>query len=251
MSTELMWTLVTAAAIVAASVVVGGWLSGVVASALTRTGLEASTRRLLAGLVRPLIVVIGTIAALQTLSLDLTSASLMLAAATLAVGLAMQGPLADAAAGTVLRARAPYEVDEQVRVGDHEGRVVEQRTFALVLELADGSLVRLPNRTVLSSAVQNFSRKGRRRITLQLDLEPTADASGVCRRLCDAAAALEGVLDEPAPTAEITDLSGPKLRIQLHAWTEGATHDAVRAALGLALLDALHGSVPLTVTQAG
>src|SRR6476469_1549257 len=98
----LVWKFVVAAALLAVGWAAGSWLSGVASLALEESGLDPVVRRALARAVRPIVGLVAVVAALEYLDVDLAIVAAMVGAATLAVGLALRGPLANVATGGIL-----------------------------------------------------------------------------------------------------------------------------------------------------
>jgi small conductance mechanosensitive channel len=231
--------IVIVAAIVGISALVGSWLSGWVASGLERTGLDPMVRRLVARAVRPLLLLIGIVAAVQYLAIDLTPVTAMLGAATLAVGLALQGSLSNVATGALLLTLRPYREGDVVQVAGKTGTVVEQGYFRMTVRTADGILVSLPNNVVFAGAIDNYTHLGQRRIDLQLTFPFDADTRKVVGVLQQVLADHEAVLDEPAPQVAITDLSPRGPVVTARAWVAADQLGAVRSELSHEALKAL------------
>ncbi len=79
------------------------------------------------------------------------------AAGAVVLGLALQDTLGNVVAGLALQVDQPYGVGDWVKVGDHEGRVAQISWRATVLRTWDSTLVTLPNSSIATSAIVNFS----------------------------------------------------------------------------------------------
>ncbi len=239
MSQEALAQLVIALAVLGGSWIVGSWLASFVSSALERTGLDLRARRLTVRLVQPLIVVVGVVAAFDTLEIDLTPVTAMLGAATLAVGVALQGTLSNVASGAMLWTLRPYTEGDFVSAAGHSGTVVDQGAFAVLIERPDGVLVTVPNNAAFAGPIQNFSRKGRRRAEVSVLLDPRADidrARSVLTALLDAD---ERLLPEPAPPALVLALEDRGVRLTMRAWADAARVGDVTDDLSTRALEAL------------
>jgi small conductance mechanosensitive channel len=246
MNTALAWQIAVAVGILVISVVIGSWLEALATAALARSTVDPMVRRLLSRLVRPLVVLVGAIAAVQYLNIDLTPITAMLGAATLAVGLALQSSLSNVASGALLLTLRPFKAGDLVDVGGSLGTVTDQTFFHVVLDAPDGRVLTLPNNAVFSSVIENFTRSGSRRIELSVTLSFDADVVSALSLLHAMAASHEGVLAEPPPAAITADLSARGPVVTLRAWCAHDRFVAVKSALAVSALQALRdASIPI------
>ena len=233
-----LWKIVVAAAIALGGVAVGSWLSGATALALERSGLDPVVRRGLARAVRPIVMLIALVAALEYLDVDLTIVAAMMGAATLAVGLALRGPLSNVASGAVLLTLRPFREGDWIGCAGEHGRVLEQGTFAVVLERADGTLVTVPNETVFGGPIHNHSRRGSRRIEVRVGLPLGVDLARVRGRLLAAAAAEPRIAASPEPVVRVESIERDTVRAVFEAWAAPSLsgRDEVTVALTEAVL---------------
>jgi len=242
MSVEWMsvaWKVVVAAAILGISAVLGSWLAGMADRVLDRSGLDPMVRRLLAKAVRPLVLVVGFVAAVQYLQVDLTPITAMLGASTLAVGMALQGSLSNVASGALLLTLRPYREGDFVSLGGKAGTVVEQSYFRVLLRGVDGVLVSLPNNSVFNGPIENFTLLGQRRVGIDITLDLAADTGKAIEVLTEVLAAHEAILEEPGPQVLITALTPRGPTVTVRGWVTGAVLFDVQSELIQASLAAL------------
>ena len=118
--------------------------------------------------VRVMVFLIGFIAVLQRLGVQTTSIIAVLGAASLAVGLALQGTLSNVAAGVMLLVLRPYRVGDLVNIGGNVGKV--QRLDLFFTQLSDANNVKImaPNGKVFGDIILNLSGQKNRRMELKL-----------------------------------------------------------------------------------
>ena len=221
-----LWHVAGAALLVVAGAVVGTWAAGVTALLMERTQLDPGVRNLVTRAVRPLVIVLAVIAALDLLAIDLTALAVMLGAATLALGLALQPTLSHAVSGGVLLTLRPYREGEIVTCAGLEGRVVEQGALAVTIERPDGTLATIPNGVVFSGPILNHVRVGRRRVELTVTVPPGADLAGLRSEVAQTFARDPRVLPSPEPTVAV--VLGPEVvRLVAGAWVASAEREAV------------------------
>ena len=200
-----------------------------------------------AQVVRVLVLVIGLIAVLQRLGVQTTSIIAVLGAASLAVGLALQGTLSNVAAGVMLLVLRPYRVGDVIDLNGVSGTVQRLDLFTTQMSNANNHKIVVPNSKVLSDVVTNLTGQRTRRIeilfTVGYGVDLTA-ARGVLGRM---AAAHEKVLDDPVPWTGVTGLLDSAVQVTLHAWVKVDDWWQTRADLmqgGKEALDAAGMEIP-------
>lgn len=168
--------------------------------------------------VRVIVYAVGFIAILQRLGVQTTSIIAVLGAASLAVGLALQGTLSNVAAGVVLLILRPYKVGDVIDIGGASGTVQRLDLFITQLANASNHKIVVPNSRVLNDVILNLSGQKTRRVEIDFTV-------GYGEDLGTARAVLEGVaerhdkvLADPPPWTGVTGLLDSAVQITLHAW---------------------------------
>lgn len=242
--------LTIAILIFAATLFAAKWGAGVTRRALGRTRAfrrDATVTTFAAQVVRVVIIIIGLIAVLQRLGVQTTSIIAVLGAASLAVGLALQGTLSNVAAGVMLLILRPYRVGDVVDLGGNIGSV--QRLDLFTTQLSNGNNVKIvvPNSKVLGDVILNLSGQKTRRIEIKFGVGQGDNLKLVRETLIGAAAAHAKVLPDPAPWSGVTALLDSSVEMSLHAWVLSADHFQTQADLleqGKAALDAAGIEMP-------
>jgi small conductance mechanosensitive channel len=170
------------------------------------------------GLVRYLVITIGLIAVLQQLGVQATSVIAVLGAASLAIGLALQGTLSNVAAGVMLLLQRPYRVGDKVELNGRQGVVQAIDLFNTRLLDYDGLTLYLPNGKVFGDMIVNITRAGRRRIELVFGVDYEDDLDLAITTLLALAAADQRVLSTPKPWARVTALLDSSVSVTLRCW---------------------------------
>ncbi len=206
------------------------WLSGVVSKLIKKRVSQGKRRRrvdvtlanFIASLVRYLIIIVGLIAVLGQLGVQTTSILAVLGAASLAVGLALQGTLANVAAGVMLLLLRPYRVNDLVEINGRKGVVKSLDLFTTELITSDGLKVIMPNGKVFGDMIINFNTLGTRRMQPAFTIDHGDDVGKALDILLRLAAEEEHILKEPAPWAGVTGLTDHGVTVTLRAWTAAA-----------------------------
>ena len=185
--------LALAGLILAGTVWVSRWLSGLTARAIHKShrGRPADTtlQSFAASLVRYLVIIMGLVAVLQQLGVKTTSMIAVLGAASLAIGLALQGALANVAAGVMLLILRPYRVGDRVVINGKEGTVKGLDLFATRLSNPDNLSVFVPNAKAFGEIIINQTAPVVRRAQLDflIDFEDDVDRALAVLLACAAA----------------------------------------------------------------
>ena len=198
------------------------WLSGLVARGirrLPRTHDDETLQDFASSVTRYAVIVVGVVAILRRLGVETTSIITVLGAASLAVGLALQGALSNVAAGVMILLFRPYRVGDFVLIAGKQGTVKRFDLFNTEMYDPDGLRVFVPNGKAFGDVVVNYTDIPTRRIELdfgvgyETDLDHAAD---VARRT---AAANPQILPEPAPWSKPSDLKDSTVTLKLRCWT--------------------------------
>lgn len=170
--------------------------------------------------VRVVVIIIGMIAVLQRLGVQTTSIIAVLGAASLAVGLALQGTLSNVASGIMLLILRPYRVGDVIDVGGMAGSVQRLDLFTTQLSNANNHKIVIPNSKVLSDTLTNLTGQQTRRIEINFGVGYGSNLTEARQILATMAKSHEKVLEDPAPWTGVTALLDSSVQISLHAWVK-------------------------------
>ena len=204
--------IILAILVLLAGSIIGKWVARTVALALARSGaIDETARPAFAAAARYAVLVIAIVAALSQIGVQTASLIATLGAAGLAIGLALQGTLANIAAGIMLLWLRPFQVGDYIEIVSgtpFAGTVREIGLFACQIETYDGLFLFAPNSTIWAVPLRNHSRNAGRLISFNVGFAPGADLERACGVLSDAIARQPGVLKAPPPEVFLSNLSG-------------------------------------------
>lgn len=169
-------------------------------------------------LVKYLVIAIGLVAVLQQLGVQATSVLAVLGAASLAIGLALQGTLGNVAAGVMILLLRPYRAGDRVELNGRQGKVLGMDLFNTKLLDYDGLTLYLPNGKVFGDMIVNITQAGRRRIELTFGVDYEDDLDVALATLAEVAAADPRVLKSPPPWAKVTATGDWAVSVTLRCW---------------------------------
>ncbi|MGV3490550.1 MAG: mechanosensitive ion channel family protein [Devosia sp.] len=183
---SLAWVLQYAwAVVISLGVLVAGWMianivSGWVAALIhTRLKRDVTIGPLVGQIVRYGILFITVVIVLGQFGVQTASILAVLGAAGLAIALALQGTLANIAAGIMLVFLRPFNVGDYIDADGIVGTVIEVGLFATHLRTQDGVFVFAPNAKLSNARITNFTRERSRVVELTFKVPRSADLGQV------------------------------------------------------------------------
>ena len=223
MASDLAVNLTIALIILAATVIGAKWASRITRRALSRVrGFrhDQTVLSFVVQVVRVVVYIVGFIAVLQRLGVQTTSIIAVLGAASLAVGLALQGTLSNVAAGVLLLVLRPYKVGDVIDVGGASGTVQRLDLFTTQMSNANNHKIVVPNSRVLNEVIVNLTGQKTRRIEILFTVGYGDDLTKARQVLAGVAQSHASVLDDPAPWTGVTGLLDSAVQVTLHAWVK-------------------------------
>ena len=202
-------------------VVIGFVLSGKIAKKIRKSKkMDPTVASFFSSFFEFSVKAIILISSISMLGVEMTSIVAILASAGVAVGLALQGSLANIAGGILLVIFKPYVVGDYIKVAGEEGTVADISLFYTVLKKPDNITVCLPNGVASNASLQNLSTEGKRRVDFTVNVAYASDFDRVNKILIAIAANHELVLDDPAPVCYLSAFSDSSLTLSFRVWTK-------------------------------
>lgn len=171
-----------------------------------------------------LLMLMVIIAAINQLGIQTTSFIAILGAAGLAVGLALQGSLANFAAGILMIIFKPFKVGDFIEAAGTTGTVEEIEIFTTKMRTPDNKLIIVPNNQIINGSITNFSAKETRRVDLVVGVSYGANLNQVKTVLEDILSKDERILAEPAPTVAVLKLGESSIDFAVRPWVKSADY---------------------------
>jgi len=201
--------------------IIGKWVSKVIVRFSRRLMLKAKVEetltKFLANLINVLLLIVIVLAALNNLGVNTTSLVAILGAAGLAVGLALQGTLSNFGAGVLLIIFKPF------KAGDFE----EINIFNTKFKTPDNKVIIVPNASIISGNITNFSAKDTRRIDLTFGAGYGDDLRLVKQELMNVIGEDSRVLKDPEPFVAVSELADSSVNFLFRIWVNSADYWAV------------------------
>jgi len=204
--------------------IIGKWLAKKVArsirTVLERQKVDITLSKFAGNLTYAGLLTFVTLAALARLGIQTASFIAVIGAASLAIGLALQGSLSNFAAGVLVLLFRPYRVGDFVNTGGVMGTVEEIQIFNTVLTAPDGVKIILPNSQATSGVITNFAANPTRRIEIKIGISYSDDIAKTKKVLMDAALADARILKDPAPAVVLVEYGASAVVFAVRVWTK-------------------------------
>ena len=214
---------------------------------MEKRNVDPTITSFLANIIYGVLFTMVIIAAIGTLGIETTSIAAVIAAAGLAIGMALQGSLSNFAAGVMIIAFRPFKVGDYVEAAGIAGTVEEVNIFTTYMKTPDNKEIIVPNGSIISDSITNYSAKPTRRVDLVIGVGYDDDLKKVKQVLTEIVAADSRVLNEPETLIAVSNLGESSVDFVVRPWVESADYWPVKFDLLEAIklrLDAEGISIP-------
>jgi small conductance mechanosensitive channel len=214
------WGLRVAGAL--AVLILGRFACGVARKAVRR-GLEsrkvdASLVPFISNLVYFVLLAAVVIAVLGLFGIETTSLVAVLGTAGLAIGLALQGTLANFSSGVMLLLFRPFHVGDYIEAAGAAGTVAEIGVFSTTLNTPDNVRIIVPNSGIFGSMIKNYSTNDTRRNDIVLGISYDDDIANAIAVVNAALSKDSRVLSDPEPTVAVSELADSSVNLVVRPW---------------------------------
>ena len=203
-------------------------VSARVGSAVEKSNDDVTLGKFVASLTYVALMAFIIIAAMGQLGIETASLVAILAAAGLAIGLALQGSLANFASGVMLIIFRPLKVGDLVEAGGATGTVREIGIFTSILSSPDNKKIYVPNANLTGANIINYSAFGTRRIDLVAGVSYGDSLDLVKATLEQILAEDDRILTDPAPTIAVLELADSSVNFAVRPWVKEEDYWDVR-----------------------
>ena len=226
---SMYWLKVVAAIVI---FVVGRWLAKVisklVAKAMTKAKVDETLTSFVTNLCHIALLAFVIIAALKKLEVPMTEFTVVVGAAGLAIGFALQGSLSNFAAGIMLIIFKPFKVGDFVELSGKIGTVNEIQIFNTILNSPDNVRIIIPNGQVTGSNILNFTVNGTRRIDLVVGVSYDDDLKKAQQVIENVILGDARILKEPAYKVAVSELGESSVNFVVRPWVNASDYWNVR-----------------------
>ena len=207
---------------------VGRWIIRrivrVLDAVLERRQIDVSLRSFLRHTMRVVFSLLLILSVIQTLGVNVTSIIALFASATLAVGMAPSGTAQNFAGGVMILLMKPYRVGDYISAQGQSGTVKEIKLFSTVILTADNQTIYIPNNTIATAIIDNYSTAELRRVEWTVGISYGDDVDVARRAILELLEADPRVERSPAPVVWVAALADSAVNLSVRAWVKNADY---------------------------
>lgn len=222
------------------------WVSAALEKKVLRQAVhDLSLRKVAANAIRAVLLLVGLLAALSAVGVDLTALSVLGGALGVGLGFGLQKLASNYVSGFVILFERSLRIGDTVRVDSFEGQVIDIKTRYTLIRATNGRESIVPNEKLITERIENLSLADPRvLITTDVAVGYDSDVDAVARILEDAALGVERVLKDPAPAARLAKFGADGLEFSLLFWIADPANGQlnVRSDVNLRILQGLRAA---------
>lgn len=194
---------------------------------LCRRQVDPTIQTFLKSLVNILLMALLIISVVSALGVNTTSFAALLASAGVAVGMALSGNLQNLAGGIVVLLFRPFKVGDYIEAQGVGGTVQEIQIFHTILNTPDNKKIYLPNGSLSSGNITNYSKEPTRRVDFTISIDYRESIDKVREVLKEIVTNDQRVLTTPEPVIALNALADSSVNIALRVWVKSEDYWAV------------------------
>ena len=203
------------------------WLANKITGTLKKRNFDETLSIFFGNATRYLILTGAVLACLSIFGIQTTTFAAVIGAASLAIGLAFQGTLANFAAGVLLLVFRPFKVGDLVNAAGQLGVVKEIGLFTITMDTLDNRRIIIPNKHVSGGIIENIGHNEKRRVDIKVGVDYGADIAETRKVLEAVAEKVEGRDPEKGHQVIVTGLGDSAVDWQVRVWCNTADYWAV------------------------
>jgi len=207
-----------------ALLIIGWWVIGLIMKMfrrfLAKKDMEPSLQKFLVDLAGWALKILLIVTVISQLGVATTSFAAIIGAAGLAIGLALQGSLANFAGGVLIMIFKPFKVGDLIEAQGVLGTVKEIQIFTTKLVSPENKLIIIPNGELSNGTITNYTAEGKIRVDMVFGVSYDADIKQVKELLLQVVSAHPKVLKDPPPTVNVLELAESSVNFAVRPWTK-------------------------------
>lgn len=186
---------------------------------MEKRGVDISLRNFLTNLLNIGLKLMLILSVLTQVGIETTSFLAALGAASLAIGLALQGSLSNFAGGALILFFRPFKVGDLIKAQGEIGEVKEIGILTTKMAIAGNKTAIIPNGPLANGNIINYSQDGKLRVDINIGISYDADIKKARKILIDVMYAHPDLLNVPEPTVNVSELGDNSVNLLLRPWT--------------------------------
>jgi small conductance mechanosensitive channel len=187
---------------------------------MTKRGFDESLQKFLLNLISWMLKILLILAILSQLGVETTSFAAILAAAGLAIGMALQGSLANFAGGVLIMIFKPIKIGDFIEAQGESGTVKEIEIFTTKLTTPDNKEIIIPNGSLSNGNITNYSTEDTRRVDVTFGVGYESDIKKTKEVILSVIQSNPAILKDPAPAINVSELGDSSINFFTRVWVK-------------------------------
>ncbi len=203
---------------------IGMWVIGRLTKwmrkSLDSTSLSIELKNFLSSIVRVLLLILLLFSVAGMVGIQTTSFIAIFGAATLAIGMALQGSLGNFASGVMVMLFQPYKIGDVVEFAGVVGEVMDIQIFNTILKTPQGKTIIVPNTIATSDKITNYTTEGAIRVDTLVNIGYDENLDEVRKVLLDYLNNNPLVLKDPGANVAVSSYEDYYMKLGVYAFTD-------------------------------
>ncbi len=182
--------------------------------------LSQLAERLIASMIKNIVMLVGFAIALTALEVDITPVLAAIGATGLVIGLALQGTLSNFASGLMILINRPFDVGNVVNAGGITGTIAQMNLVSTTFRTFDNQTIHVPNNEIWNNVITNITANPTRRVDLEFGIGYDDDFEQAENLIKDVLQANKLVLSDPEPVVVTHELADSSVNIVCRPWAK-------------------------------
>jgi small conductance mechanosensitive channel len=227
------------------TLLIGWWLinllTGKVGALMQHRRVDRTLQGFIGNLANIILKILLMVSVASMIGISTTSFVAAIGAAGLAIGLALQGSLANFAGGVLILLFRPFKAGDFIEAQGVSGTVDHIQIFHTVLRTGDNKTVIMPNGSLSNGIITNYSKQANRQVLYDVKVDYSTDLSKA-RDVLLKLAADPRVHKDPEPVVVVSALGDTSINLSLRLWTSNADYWGVIFKLNESVRDSLRAA---------
>lgn len=190
----------------------------VLAKIFEKTDLDKKVTRVVMTVIKIALYLVAILLTVDSLGVPITSLVALLSVCSLGITLAAEDILGNVAGGLVIYSTKPFNVGDFIEAGGNSGTVKEVTVNHTKIETVDGLTILIPNRSLATGTIINYTLLGRRRVVVKVQASYDASTDSVKKACMDALSMTDKILSEPAASVNLSAYGDSAIEYMIACW---------------------------------
>lgn len=215
-----IWNIVLFFAVLFAGIVLIKILINISRRLLNRTKIEKIAVGFIIAILKVLLYLCLVLALLSIIGVQITGILTALSALILAIGLALESNIANAANGLIVVSSKMFKKGDYIQVDGKEGTVVQINFLFTTILTSDNKRVTIPNSTIINNSVVDYDSCKTRRVEWKFAVAYESDVEKVKKLVVECMYSNGKVRLDPAPFCRLNSLGSSSIEFVARAWCD-------------------------------